>query len=90
MRVASQDHLAIRVFMPSTESQKPSDVRAALKAAMDQLREANVPSYALAAELLLMYTLQRDRAWLYAHPEEIYICRSSESIYGFGRPPRRR
>src|SRR5271169_5053939 len=55
----------------SAESPKPTDVRAALKAAMDQLREANVPSHALAAELLLMHTLQRDRAWLYTHPEEI-------------------
>jgi release factor glutamine methyltransferase len=28
-----------------------------------------VPSAPLAAELLLMHVLQRDRAWLYAHPE---------------------
>ena len=56
--------------MSSTESQKRTDVRAALKTAMDQLREANVPSHTLAAELLLMHTLGRDRAWLYTHPEE--------------------
>jgi release factor glutamine methyltransferase len=41
-----------------------------LKSAMGRLREANVPSYSLAAELLLMHTLGRDRAWLYSHPEE--------------------
>jgi release factor glutamine methyltransferase len=29
----------------------------------------NVPSAALAAELLLMHTLGRDRTWLYAHPD---------------------
>jgi release factor glutamine methyltransferase len=46
------------------------DVRAALKTAMGRLREANVPSHSLAAELLLMHTLGRDRAWLYSHPEE--------------------
>jgi release factor glutamine methyltransferase len=28
-----------------------------------------VPSAALAAELLLMHVLGRDRTWLYAHPE---------------------
>ncbi len=46
------------------------DVRAALKQAIAQLREAGVPSHTLAAELLLMHTLGRDRSWLYAHPEE--------------------
>jgi release factor glutamine methyltransferase len=47
----------------------PGDVRAALKAAMAHLRAAQVPSATLAAELLLMHTLGRDRAWLYTHPE---------------------
>jgi release factor glutamine methyltransferase len=46
------------------------DVRAALKEAMARFRAANVPSHTLAAELLLMHALHRDRAWLYAHPEE--------------------
>jgi release factor glutamine methyltransferase len=31
---------------------------------------AGTPSAALATELLLMHVLVRDRAWLYAHPEE--------------------
>jgi release factor glutamine methyltransferase len=45
------------------------DVRGALKEAIRRLREARVPSPALAAELLLMHVAGRDRAWLYAHPE---------------------
>jgi release factor glutamine methyltransferase len=47
------------------------DVRTALKRGIAELRDANVPSYTLAAELLLLHILGRDRAWLYAHPEEI-------------------
>jgi release factor glutamine methyltransferase len=47
------------------------DVRAALKNGIAQLRDADVPSFTLSAELLLLHTLQRDRTWLYAHPEEI-------------------
>ena len=46
------------------------DVRTALKKGIAQLREADVPSFTLAAELLLLHTLGRDRTWLYAHPEE--------------------
>jgi release factor glutamine methyltransferase len=46
------------------------DVRAALKQSLGQLREAHVPSFTLAAELLLLHVLGRDRTWLYAHPEE--------------------
>ena len=46
-----------------------TDVREALKEGMAQLRAANVPSSTLAAELLLMHALDRDRTWLYTHPE---------------------
>src|SRR2546423_1182621 len=46
------------------------DVRSALKKGIARLREADVPSFTLAAELLLLHTLGRDRTWLYAHPEE--------------------
>ena len=48
----------------------PLIVRTALREAFAQLRAAGVPSHTLAAELLLMHALGRDRAWLYAHPEE--------------------
>src|SRR5271167_836961 len=47
------------------------DVRTALRQGISQLREASVPSFTLAAELLLLHTLGRDRTWLYAHPEEL-------------------
>jgi release factor glutamine methyltransferase len=47
------------------------DVRTALKQGITQLREADVPSFTLAAELLLLHVLGRNRTWLYAHPEEI-------------------
>jgi release factor glutamine methyltransferase len=46
------------------------DVRSALKNGIAQLRSAQVPSYTLAAELLLLSVLRRDRTYLYAHPEE--------------------
>jgi release factor glutamine methyltransferase len=46
-------------------------VRALLKFGITQLREARVPSFTLAAELLLLHVFGRDRTWIYAHPEEI-------------------
>jgi release factor glutamine methyltransferase len=46
------------------------DLRTALKQAFAQLRDARVASYTLAAELLLLHVLGRDRTWLYSHPEE--------------------
>src|SRR6267143_1978375 len=54
--------------MSASESQ--IDVRTALKQGLAQLREAHVPSYTLAAELLLLHVLGRDRTWIYSHPEE--------------------
>jgi release factor glutamine methyltransferase len=47
------------------------NVRAALKTGIAQLREANVASFTLAVELLLLHVLGRNRTWLYAHPEDI-------------------
>jgi release factor glutamine methyltransferase len=52
------------------DSEEMPDVRTALKEGLAQLREARVPSFTLAAELLLLHVLGRDRTWLYAHPEE--------------------
>jgi release factor glutamine methyltransferase len=46
------------------------DIRTALKQGLAQLRDANVPSYTLAAELLLLHVLGRNRTWIYSHPEE--------------------
>jgi release factor glutamine methyltransferase len=53
----------------SEQKSNTMDVRAALKEAMGRLREAQVPSHTLAAELLLMHVLDCERARLYAHPE---------------------
>jgi release factor glutamine methyltransferase len=57
------------------------DIRAALKQAMHQLRAANIPSHTLAAELLLMHTLERDRTWLYTHPEAAIDPAASEKYF---------
>ena len=46
------------------------DIRTAMKRGLAQLRDAQVPSYTLAAELLLLHALGRDRTWIYSHPEE--------------------
>jgi len=46
-------------------------VRALLKQGIEQLRAANVPSYTLAAELLLLHVTTQNRTWLYSHPEEV-------------------
>jgi release factor glutamine methyltransferase len=48
----------------------PTNIRAALKEGMAQLRAAQIPAHTLATELLLMHVLERDRAWMYSHPEE--------------------
>ena len=46
------------------------NVRVMLRQAVGELERGGVPSHGLAAELLLQHALGRDRAWLYAHPEE--------------------
>src|ERR1700739_3166781 len=46
------------------------DTRTAFKTGIARLREADVASFTLAAELLLLHVVGRDRTWLYAHPED--------------------
>src|SRR5580704_8859742 len=46
------------------------DARTAFKTGIARLRDAEVPSYTLAAELLLLHVVGRDRTWLYSHPED--------------------
>jgi release factor glutamine methyltransferase len=46
------------------------DVRTALKLGLAQLRAANISSYTLAAELLLLHATNRNRTSLYSHPED--------------------
>src|ERR1700690_1796482 len=57
------------------------DIRSALKEAMSQLRAAKVPSHTLAAELLLIHALGRDRTWLYTHPEEALAAAAAEKYF---------
>ena len=45
------------------------DFRTALKHGITQLRTAHVSSDTLAAELLLLHATQRERTYLYSHPE---------------------
>src|SRR5438552_18964236 len=58
-----------------------TDVRSILKQGLAQLRDAHVPSYTLAAELLLLHILVRDRTWLYAHPEEQVSTADAERFF---------
>ena len=57
------------------------DIRNALKDGIAQLRGANVPSFTLAAELLLLHVVGRNRTWLYAHPEEILTDAESRRFF---------
>jgi release factor glutamine methyltransferase len=57
------------------------DVRTALKQGLAQLRDAHVPSCTLAAELLLLHALGRNRAWIYAHPEEEISSAEAEQFF---------
>jgi release factor glutamine methyltransferase len=56
-------------------------IRGALKEAMARLRAAEVPSHALAAELLLMHALDRDRTWIYTHPEAALDAVAAEKYF---------
>ena len=55
----------------ATNLSAPPDIRAALRKGIRQLRDAGVGSYTLAAELLLLHAIGRDRTWIYSHPEEL-------------------
>ncbi|HUE44502.1 MAG TPA: peptide chain release factor N(5)-glutamine methyltransferase [Candidatus Sulfotelmatobacter sp.] len=46
------------------------DARTAFKTGIARLRDADVASFTLAAELLLLHVVGRDRTWFYAHPED--------------------
>ena len=57
------------------------DLRTALKQGLAQLRDARVPSFTLAAELLLLHVLGRDRTWIYAHPEEEVVAQDTTRYF---------
>ena len=50
---------------------RDNSIRALLRRSIEQLRSAQVSSFTLAAELLLLHATGRDRTWIYSHPEEI-------------------
>jgi release factor glutamine methyltransferase len=56
----------------TSETARPQNysVRDALREGITRLRDGRVASFTLAAEILLLHVLERDRAWIYAHPEE--------------------
>lgn len=58
-----------------------TDVRTALREGIARLRAASVPSDALAAELLLMHALGRDRTWLYSYPETLLEPTTAEDYF---------
>lgn len=62
-RKESQDELA------SCVENRIVLLREALNSAIDQLTAAHVGSPRMNAEMLMMFTLERDRAYLFAHPE---------------------
>src|SRR5215469_192879 len=60
-------------------------LRATLGEGIAQLEREGVPSAALAAELLLMHALGRDRAWIYAHPEHELDATTREQYFSLVR-----
>jgi release factor glutamine methyltransferase len=65
----------------SITTPRTADVRTALREGIARLRGANVPSDALAAELLLMHALGRDRTWLYSYPETLLEPAAAEKYF---------
>jgi release factor glutamine methyltransferase len=69
-RMSHEPQITTRESPPDSSPHGPvTDIRSALRDAIVQLEREGVPSAALAAELLLLYTLEKDRAWMYGHPE---------------------
>ena len=68
-----------------TQTSTDRSVRSLLRQGVEQLRAASVPSFTLAAELLLLHVAGRDRTWLYAHPEEILSPESAERYFSLIR-----
>lgn len=54
-----------------TSGSTGNSVREVLRQGIARLRQTDVPSFTLAAELLLLHVTGRERAWIYSHPEEI-------------------
>jgi release factor glutamine methyltransferase len=57
--------------VPQQNGHAAVDVRRALKDGIARLRDGHISVFTLTAEVLLMHATGRDRAWLFAHPDEI-------------------
>jgi release factor glutamine methyltransferase len=57
--------------VPQQNGHAAVDVRRALKDGIARLRDGHISAFTLTAEVLLMHATGRDRAWLFAHPDEI-------------------
>jgi release factor glutamine methyltransferase len=75
--------MATRSNSHAGENSRTRSVRATLKEAMSGLRADSVPSHTLAAELLLMHVLGRDRTWLYSNPEAQIAASDAERYFAF-------
>jgi release factor glutamine methyltransferase len=58
-----------------------NSVREVLRQGIARLRQAEVPSFTLAAELLLLYVTGRDRTWIYSHPEDMLSSREVAAFF---------
>jgi release factor glutamine methyltransferase len=59
----------LKMNSPEPPATNQLSLFAALRDGIAQLEREKVPSAGLAAELLLMHVIGRDRSWIYAHPE---------------------
>ena len=59
----------LKMNSPQSPAANLLSLFAALRDGIAQLEREKVPSAGLAAEMLLMHVIVRDRAWIYAHPE---------------------
>jgi release factor glutamine methyltransferase len=59
----------LKMNSPQSPAANLLSLIATLRDGIAQLEREKVPSAGLAAELLLMHVIARDRAWIYAHPE---------------------
>src|SRR6202167_6315220 len=77
-----QGQESVPAFPPASDANGQTiDIRRALKEGMARLRAAKVPSCTLAAELLLMHALGRDRTWLYTNPEATIEAAAAEQYF---------
>ncbi|MGB8523188.1 MAG: peptide chain release factor N(5)-glutamine methyltransferase [Candidatus Acidiferrales bacterium] len=81
-RVNACSQEAVSALAPASNvNAQTMDIRRALKEGMATLRASRVPSHTLAAELLLMHALGRDRTWLYTHPEALLETADAEKYF---------